>query len=38
MSGEKTQAIRRLNDAFRTTMRGGQVVMTAGVETARPRA
>jgi hypothetical protein len=32
MSGEKTQAIRRLNDAFRTTMRGGRVVMTAGVD------
>ena len=32
MSGEKTETIRGLNDAFRTSMTGGRVVMTAGVD------
>jgi hypothetical protein len=33
MSGEQTrQNIQQLNDAFRTSMTGGQVMMTAGVD------
>jgi hypothetical protein len=32
MSAEKRDAIRELNDAFRTTMTGGRVMMTAGVD------
>lgn len=30
-SGEKAKRIAALNDAFRTTFRGGQVIMTASV-------
>jgi hypothetical protein len=32
MAGPNTETIRNLNDAFRTTMTGGRVVMTAGVD------
>ena len=31
MRAESARRIRELNDAFRTTMTGGRVVMTAGV-------
>lgn len=31
-NAEQTKAIRRLNDAFRTTLQGGRVVITAGVD------
>ena len=32
-NGAKRAKIRALNDAFRTTFRGGRVMMTAGVNT-----
>jgi hypothetical protein len=32
MAGKKSDAIRELNDAFRTPMTGGRVMMTAGVD------
>jgi hypothetical protein len=32
MSEEKTARIRELNDAFRTTIAGGRVMVRAGVE------
>jgi hypothetical protein len=32
MAGKKSEAIRELNDKFRTTMTGGQVMMTSGVD------
>ncbi len=36
MTTNQAETIRRLNDAFRTTFRNGQVVMTLGVQAIGP--
>lgn len=36
MTTNQAETIRRLNDAFRTTFRNGQVVMTQGVQALGP--